>query len=133
MKKPPEQSSTQRNRRPFPLEGGRSQQLNLELSLATKFTIFGIQYGTNIAKSVKDSWAGAVRAVRAQARKAYARTLCLATTNTICTPMSSRENLVSGTNSPTHQGARARNDNCVHLVHLARCDLSCTCDHTTTP
>jgi len=32
--------------------------------------------------------------------------------------MSSLENLVSGTNSPTHQGARATNYNCVHLVHL---------------
>ena len=27
---------------------------------------------------MKDSWAGAVRAIRAQARQAYARTLCLA-------------------------------------------------------
>jgi len=41
-------------------------------------TILGTQYGTTIAKSVKDSWAGAIRAVRAQARKAFARTLCLA-------------------------------------------------------
>jgi len=55
------------------------------------------------------------------------------TTNTICTPMSYRENLVSGTNTPTHQGSRATTDNCVHLVHLARCNLSCTCDHTRTP
>jgi len=47
--------------------------------------------------------------------------------------MSSHENLVSGTNSPTHQGARATTDNCVHLVHLARCNLSCTCDHATSP
>jgi len=56
----------------------------------------------------------------------------LRTTNTICTPMSSRENLVSGTNSPTHQGARATTYNCVRLVHLARCNLSDTCVHPTT-
>jgi len=43
-----------------------------------KVTFLGITYGTTITKSVKDSWAGILRSVRAQARKAYARTLCLA-------------------------------------------------------
>jgi len=96
-------------------------------------TILGIRYGNTIAKSVKDSWTGTLRAVRVQARKRYARTLCLATKNTLCTPMSSRKNLVSGTNPPTHQGTRATTDNRVHLVHLARCNISYTCDHATTP
>jgi len=60
--------------------GGGSSQLATELGFDShdQFTILGIQYGTTIAKSVKDSWAGAVRAVRAQARKVYAQTLCLA-------------------------------------------------------
>jgi len=59
----------------IPIGGVRSQLLHLELSLTTK-SILGITYGTTIAKSVKNSWAGVLRSVRAQARNAYARTLC---------------------------------------------------------
>jgi len=40
-KKPPEASLTLRNRRPFPMRDGRSQQLNLELSLTTKLGSWG--------------------------------------------------------------------------------------------
>ena len=57
---------------------GWSQPAN-ELGIESHYqiTILGIQYGTTIAKSVKDSWAGALRSVCAQARKVYVRTLCL--------------------------------------------------------
>jgi len=96
-----------------------------------QITILRITYGTTIAKSMKDSWAGVLQSVRAQARKAYARTLFLAQYNRICTRMFSRENLVSGINSPTQQGARATTHNDWCLVHLARCNLSCTCVHPT--
>jgi len=41
-------------------------------------TILEFQYRTTIAKSAKDSWTGALLAIRTQARKAYAQTLCLA-------------------------------------------------------
>jgi len=50
----------------------------LGIEFHEQVTILGITYGTTIAKSVRDSWAGVLRSVRAQARKAYARTLCLA-------------------------------------------------------
>jgi hypothetical protein len=41
-------------------------------------TNLGVTFGTTIVKSFKDSLAGVLRTVRAQARKAYARNLCLA-------------------------------------------------------
>jgi len=50
----------------------------LGIEFHDQVTILGITYRTTIAKSVKNSWAGVLRSIRAQARKAYARTLCLA-------------------------------------------------------
>jgi hypothetical protein len=50
----------------------------LGIEFHDQVTILGVTFGTTTAKSMKDSWAGVLWTVRAQARKAYARTLCLA-------------------------------------------------------
>jgi len=62
------------------LPNGGWSQLATALGIEShgQVKILGITYGTTIAKSVKDSWAGGLRSVRVQTRKAYARTLCLA-------------------------------------------------------
>jgi hypothetical protein len=50
----------------------------LGITFHTQATILGVTFGRTIAKSITDSWAGIVRTVRAQARSASTRTLCLA-------------------------------------------------------
>ena len=62
----------------LPTGGWSHPATALRIKSHDQVTILGIRYGTTTAKSVKDSWTGALRAVRAQARKGYARTLCLA-------------------------------------------------------
>jgi hypothetical protein len=49
----------------------------LGIELNDQENMLGVTIGTNITNSTKDSWGGIIRAVRAQARKAYARNLCL--------------------------------------------------------
>jgi hypothetical protein len=72
-------SQTQLTEIEGPSQWGWSQPASeLGIESHDQVTTLGIQYGTTIAKSVEDSWAGALLAVRAKARKAYARTLCLA-------------------------------------------------------
>jgi hypothetical protein len=62
-----------------PSQWGWSQPATaLGIESHTQVTILGITYGTTIAKLVKDSWARVLQSVRAQARKAYDRNLCLA-------------------------------------------------------
>ena len=62
----------------LPIGGWSQPATALGIDFHDHVTILGITYGTTIIKSIKDSWAGVVQSVRAQARKAYARTLCLA-------------------------------------------------------
>jgi len=50
----------------------------LGIELYDRVGILGVIFGPTLALSVKDSWTGVIRAVRAQARTAYARNLCLA-------------------------------------------------------
>jgi hypothetical protein len=56
----------------------KEQATALEIEFHDEVTILGVTFKTTAAKSMKNSWAGVLRTVRAQARKAYARTLCLA-------------------------------------------------------
>jgi hypothetical protein len=50
----------------------------LGIDFHPQVTILGVIFGPTIAESIKGSWTGVIPKVRAQARKAYARTLCLA-------------------------------------------------------
>jgi hypothetical protein len=50
----------------------------LGITFHTQVTVLGVTFGPTINRSITDSWAGVVQAVRAQARNAYTRTLCLA-------------------------------------------------------
>jgi len=54
----------------LPIGGWSQPATALGIEFHDQVTILGITYGTTIAKSVKDSWAGVLRSVRAQARKA---------------------------------------------------------------
>ena len=49
--------------------------LVLGIQFHEQVNIVGVTFGTTIANSTKDSWAGIRRAVRAQERKAYAGNL----------------------------------------------------------
>jgi CHAT domain-containing protein len=50
----------------------------LGITFHNQATILGVNFGPTIAKSITDSWAEIVQTVRAQARSASIRTLCLA-------------------------------------------------------
>jgi len=50
----------------------------LGIEFCNQVKILGFTFGTNIENSRKESWSSVTRAVRAEARKAYARNLCLA-------------------------------------------------------
>jgi hypothetical protein len=50
----------------------------LGIELCQKVTILGVTFGPTMEETTRESWTKVTNAVRAQARKAYARKLCLA-------------------------------------------------------
>lgn len=50
----------------------------LGIDFHERVDMLGVTFGPNLTLSMRDSWIGVLRAVGAQARKAYARNLCLA-------------------------------------------------------
>jgi len=50
----------------------------LRIDFQDHINILGLNFKPTITQSIKDSWAGVIRSVRAQAKSAYARNLCLA-------------------------------------------------------
>ena len=122
MKKPQEPSSTHRNRRSFPFEGGRSSDCTRNW-VSRPSHDFGDHIWNHYCKIGERQLGGSLTGGTCTSTKSLCWNPLPRTTNTIRTPMSSRENLVTGTNSPTQQGARATIYNCVHLVHLVRYTL----------
>jgi hypothetical protein len=49
----------------------------LGVDLHERIEILGVEFGPNVALSIRDSWASVTSAVRAQARRAYAQHMCL--------------------------------------------------------
>ena len=59
--------------------GGRKEPISsLGTELFQHVTILGVTFGPTMEATVQESWTKVTNAVRAQARTAYARNLCLA-------------------------------------------------------
>ena len=77
MRERQEQDSTNINRKLLRL-GTRASAAVLGIDFQEQITILGVKFKSTICTSIKASWDNIVRAVRAQARAACARDLCLA-------------------------------------------------------
>ena len=59
------------------IAGWENPTTPLDIPFNDRIDILGVTFGPNIALSRADSWSRIIREVRAQARKSFARTLCL--------------------------------------------------------
>jgi hypothetical protein len=87
------------------------------IEFCTHVKILGVTFGTTIENSMKESSACVIRAVRAQAQKAYARNLSR-TVSAICAAKPISKNLERVADASPPQSAYETVDNSTHLLHL---------------
>jgi hypothetical protein len=77
MNKQWEPDSTPKKSKALAIGNWKEPASVLGIELHDQVNMLEVTFGTNIANSTTDSWGCIIRVVRAQARKAYARNLCL--------------------------------------------------------